>query len=502
MKKTALLIALVLLALTFPGSAALAELPPEKPTLKMLGFNAAFDPNADLNAREIEKTTGYQVEYFMLPAENANEKLNIELASGTNYDIIKLNSTQYFQLVGRGALMPLDDLLSKYGQDLLATVDETSWKACQYNGQTYALPMRKEYTQDIMHFIIYRKDILDELGLSRPQTLEDLYACLKTIKERKPDMIPLTGPIADKGSGSTEWVLSPTICSAFGIYTDWQDVNGELLPMLKNPGMKEQLTFMRKLYSEGLIDADWAINTSAVVQEKFASGKAVMAVCDRNIAMELTPVTKENNPAAVIDYVLPLIGPNGEQGGKSEERIIYYSCIPKTSKNAEHAMNFMNLKAKWDNFLYLTLGVEGVHFTRKENPNNPSGYDWLPIMPIFAEERTNSYWYLNTIDETNYPDMWLARVRKSPAMWEPFEKVAIASRDISKADPIGYMPPSAQMAKNNQVLVQMANDFYLKVLTGTQPVDSYEAFLSEWDAAGGAAVTEEVNAWYKEFYGK
>lgn len=82
----------------------------------------------------------------MLPAENAEEKLNVELASGSNYDVM-LTANQYYQLVGRGALMPLDDLLDQYGADLKATVSEESWKTCQYNGKTYALPMRKEYNK-------------------------------------------------------------------------------------------------------------------------------------------------------------------------------------------------------------------------------------------------------------------------------------------------------------------------------------------------------------------
>ncbi|NCB36719.1 MAG: extracellular solute-binding protein, partial [Clostridia bacterium] len=411
------------------------------PTLRMLGFNASFDPNEDINAKEVEKVTGYHVEYSMLPAENAEEKLNVELASGSNYDIIKLTANQYYQLVGRGALMPLDDLLDQYGADLKATVSEESWKTCQYNGKTYALPMRKEYNKDIMDFIIYRKDILDKLGLERPETIAQLYDVLVAVKAAYPDMIPLTGPKSELGSGDSNWVLSPTITSAFGIYNEWQDVDGALVPMIKQPRMKDMLTFMNKLYGEGLIDADWAINTGTIVQEKFSSGNAFAAVSDRNVVMTMTPATKANFPEAEVDYILPLVGENGEQGIRTSDKILYYSCIPATSKNAAHAINFMNAKAKWDNFLYLTLGTEGETFTREANADAPSGYTWLPMMPQFAELRTNSYWYLNTIDEKNYPDMWMARVRKSEAMWEPFQKVALEGVQASKPDPIGFMPP-------------------------------------------------------------
>lgn len=485
------------------GGQAPGELSGEKPALKVLGFNAAFDPNKDLNAAEIEKVTGYKVEYFMLPAENADEKLNIDLSSGSSYDIIKITSKQYYQLVGQGALLPLDDLLKQYGKDLLSTVSEKSWKTCVYNDQTYALPMRKEYNKDVGLFIACRKDILDDIGVKVPTTLKEFYDALTAIKAKKPDLIPLTGPLtANLGSGTSEWVLSPTISSAFGIYNDWQDSNGTLVPKLKNANMKSQLAFMNKLYSERLIDADWAINTSTIIQEKFSGGKAAMVVCDRNLAVSMTPATLENNPNAKIDYILPLIGENGEQGCNTEDKILYYSCVPKSSKNAAHAVNFMNEKAKWDNFLYLTLGKEGTHFTRKEKADAPSGYEWIPIMPIFSDERTNSYWYLNTIDEKNYPDMWMARVRKSDAMWEPFEKVSLESADIAKPDPIGYMPPSENLTRYGQTLGKMENDYYLKVITGAEPLDGYDKFTADWDEAGGSVVSEEINAWYKEFYQK
>ena len=270
--------------------------------------------------------------------------------------------------------------------------------------------------------------------------------------------------------------------------------------MIKNPGMKAQLAFMHKLYTEGLIDADWAINTGTIVQEKFSSGNAFSVVTDRNVAMVLTPATKANVTEAEVDYILPLKGKNGEYGTKTNDGVLYFSCIPATSKNAKDAVIFMNEKAKWDNFLYLTLGVEGETFTKEENPDAPSGYEWLPIMPLFAELRTNSYWYLNTIDETNYPDMWMARVRKSEAMWEPFQKVALEGVDASRPDPVGYMPPLEAVSKYNQSLWQMTSDYYLKVISGTESLDLYDEFVQEWNDAGGAEVEAAINEWYTEFY--
>ena len=67
----------------------------------------------------LKETTGYDVEYYALPAENADEKLVMEVAGGASYDIIQCSPDQFQTLMSQGALMPLNDLLDVYGQDIL-----------------------------------------------------------------------------------------------------------------------------------------------------------------------------------------------------------------------------------------------------------------------------------------------------------------------------------------------------------------------------------------------
>ena len=464
----------------------------EKPVLRILGYNASFDPNADPIAKEIEDTTGYHVEYFMLPAENADEKLNVELSSSSNYDIVMLLASQYHKLVGQGALLPLDDLIEQYGDNIKAAIQPETWKSCQLNGVTYALPYRKEYTKDVTDFIMVRKDLLDAINVPIPTTLQEFYDTLIAVKAAYPDMIPFTGPGSTEAMAGSSGTISPTINSAYGIYTNWQEVDGKLINVVEQPRLKEDLEFLRKLYSEGLMDPDWPINTGTTINEKFTSGKAVMMMCNRNTATILMPVVKENFPDAELGYILPLIGENGEQGAQSEDAIVVYSCIPKNSKNAVEAMKFMNLKQEPSNFTYLTLGVEGEDFYR-------DGDAFVPIMPAFSEHRSTAYWYLTSIDEYNYPRMWMARIRKNAYMWDAFEKVALACADISKPNPIGYMPPNEVVSKYQQTLSKMADDYFLKVIAGAESLDTFDDFVQRWKSSGGDAVTEEINKWYSSY---
>ena len=102
---------------------------PGNVTLKRLGYNVAWDPTTDIMVDVLKETTGYDVEYYALPAENADEKLVMEVAGGASYDIIQCSPDQFQTLMSQGALMPLNDLLDVYGQDILNGVSEDSWRA-------------------------------------------------------------------------------------------------------------------------------------------------------------------------------------------------------------------------------------------------------------------------------------------------------------------------------------------------------------------------------------
>ena len=110
MKKTlSLLLALCLILGAFCGAAS-AD-PEYKGELKYLMGYCATDPNEEPPAKKIEELTGYKVTYYMLPSEGADEKLNLELSSGAEYDVIRMNKNQFYTLAPKGALTDISSYL-------------------------------------------------------------------------------------------------------------------------------------------------------------------------------------------------------------------------------------------------------------------------------------------------------------------------------------------------------------------------------------------------------
>jgi len=244
-------------------------------------------------------------------------------------------------------------------------------------------------------------------------------------------MIPMTGP----GRVDQQIFLNifvPVLAGAYGIYNEWSEVNGELVHYMNMPSFKEYIAYMTELYKDGLIDEDWPINTLAGCNEKFTSGKAVMDPYHYNDASANFVALKGNFPDAELVYINSIQGPYGE-GVRIERKINYFICVPKSSPNAIHAIKFIDSFLQYENFEFLTLGKEGVHF-------NKNGTNFEPIMPIFNEERFWSYWYLMGIDEYKYPDMWLARIKKDENQYACFAAINENIDEVGHVDVAGFAP--------------------------------------------------------------
>jgi len=482
----------------------------EKPVLKYLGYNISWDPNTDPMAKIYEEVTGYKVEYFVLPAENADEKLLMDVSSGADYDVLQVSPSQFQTLLAQGALMPLTDLLQNYGKDILEGVSEASWKAMTgSDGQIYGIPYKYPHPQEVANFMVVRMDLLREAGINeipKNLTVDQFYDILKKLKNYYGDKyIIFTGPFrqASEAGAGVNWDIPQNITSAFGIYNDWMvDENGKVIYMTEHENFPKMIEFMQKLMNEGLLDRDWAVNNTTTVNEKFSAGKAIIACSNRTGTLVTTPVMMDPNGLGLdwddLAYIGALYGNDGTCTYMRTEAINQVTCILKNAKNAAHVVNWINTKQQ--NQLYLNIGVEGVHFTYDENG------EINPINPIFNEERGNSFWYLNSTDEAAFAKQWPARVRKSQAMWEPFDAVTNYANkhtpEIFVPNTFAFMPSLENYAKYNQSLFKSTSDFVLQLMAGTKKLSDMPTFMKDWQNNGGDKVRAEMQAWYDEFYGK
>ncbi|MEG0485371.1 MAG: extracellular solute-binding protein [Oscillospiraceae bacterium] len=462
-------------------SQSASQIEKEKPVLNYIGCNIAWDPTAEPTCGLLESITGYKMEYSILPADNPAEKLNMDLASGTEYDIARLDPTWFEKLAAQNALLPLNDLIDEYGPNIKKQCLPELFDMTTRDGKIYGLPSPAPGA-GVYWGIAMRQDILDELKLEAPNNIDDFYKVLKTVKEKK-NIIPLT----------TAQPFLTGIASAFNLSTYFKDIDGKLVAQPEQAGMKEYLKFMSKLYKDGLLDTDLPINKAENVREKFTSGQAfslLMTYGSETPPAIIMPAIKQNLPNASLKFILPLENEKGERELPLNKGLENITVIPVTSKHPEDAIKWLNATLEEKNFDLLAIGEEGVHYTK-----NGDSYD--PILPKFFEDKGNSWWLVPTTNAHKFPTYWEElRIKKNMDVHNVYAQLTTA-KEYGKVDPTSLMPFNDVTANLKQKLTQMESDYYKRVISGAESIDNFDDFLAKWREAGGAEMTKACNEWYQ-----
>ncbi|MEI6875561.1 MAG: extracellular solute-binding protein, partial [Spirochaetota bacterium] len=115
--------------------------------------------------------------------------LRLMLASGDIPEALKPYNVQLTkELIDEGVAIPLDDLLEKYGKDILASLSKDEWDAIRSqskDGKIYYVP--EINSDDRFPVSLIRKDWLDKAGLPVPKTRDQFVAALRAFKTKDVD---------------------------------------------------------------------------------------------------------------------------------------------------------------------------------------------------------------------------------------------------------------------------------------------------------------------------
>ncbi|MFT8844362.1 MAG: extracellular solute-binding protein [Schleiferilactobacillus harbinensis] len=212
------------------------------------------------------KKTNIKFKYTTPPSSDFATKLNLAFASQDLPDIIygagsaltPANEVSYGE---HGQLLPLEKLIPKYAPNLdkLMKKDPSIRQSITTpDGHIYALPLISRGATSSWYIgpLWYNGAWLKKLGVKTlPKTADEFYDLLKRFKNEDPngngkaDEIPLSDV---KLTSSRYWLMS-----IFGLLSNTVQNNGDKVvytPTTKN--YKEYLTFMHKLFAEGLLDKD------------------------------------------------------------------------------------------------------------------------------------------------------------------------------------------------------------------------------------------------------
>lgn len=221
--------------------------------------------NNNLLTQEIEKKLNIDIQFQAVPLAGADKKQSLLLASGDYPDAFiggNFSGIQQLKYGKSGVFIPLNHLIQKYAPHIQQAFKKEPWlkKAITMpDGNIYGLPgITGCYHCTYPIKMWMNKTWLKKLNLKMPTTTKQFEKVLKAFKNGDPngdgkkDEIPLSGQPSNQQQNPINFLMN-----AF-IYTDpstyLQVKNGKISFVADTPQWKQGLTYIRKLYSEGLID--------------------------------------------------------------------------------------------------------------------------------------------------------------------------------------------------------------------------------------------------------
>ncbi|ABG33407.1 ABC transporter substrate-binding protein [Roseobacter denitrificans] len=207
------------------------------------------------------------------------------------YQIGGVSNGTITPLLNSGTIRPLDDLVEKYGQNLSPN------QLIRVNGQIMAIAMMVN-TQHLM----YRADILADLGIETPTSWDEVYAAAEKIKAAGVVDYPLGATMKSGWNLAQEFVnMYPGFGGVFFNDDNSAAVNSEA-------GMKALATMKRALE---YTDPEVLVSDSTYVQQQFQQGKIAMA----NLWASRAGAMNDEAESQVVGKVAMAAAPVAMQGG-------------------------------------------------------------------------------------------------------------------------------------------------------------------------------------------
>jgi putative aldouronate transport system substrate-binding protein len=329
------------------------------------------DPNAanDVIYNDLAAKFNITIKPIQVTWNDWMEKFRIWAASNQLPDVFATDASagEYKTWATQGVIRALPNDLSKY-PNIQQVMSLPSVKPWAIDGKLYKFP-RMTYLSDADWVndrnIIYRKDWAKAAGWDRqPESFEEFVQMSKAVLAQHPEAVGF-------GQHHNEYLLIATLDSfPWGSHkNNWQkDTDGLWKPAWACEGFADSVAHLRRLYTEGILDRDFALLKDEESVAKFMSGKA-FAVFSGGMYWTYEEAFKSANPGVTAEQAIGLINmwPNPKDGKR-----YYFSETPYWSET----MFKGNVSdAKMDRILSVldymysdefqkkkSLGIEGVDY--------------------------------------------------------------------------------------------------------------------------------------------
>lgn len=280
MRKLLVLCLAAVMLLSLANVAAESEYPDELTIFCNLSEHVSKVGAQSLNDtfmfQEMERITGTKVTWIH-PAvgSDVDAQINLMVASSDLPDLIVRSNWKTFGgsptiWAEDGVIHDLTDLIPAYMPNYWSYLSEQEYaiRDLSVDGKMY-------FISEIQHGMpfsgpVYRADWLEKLGLEYPETLDELYDVLVAFRDMDPNGNGQKDEWAMSGLDLKNSNFSPAyLAHAFGITLNFMQIDGVVTHGALQPEFTDAMAYINKLYTEGLLDPDYATQDRNALDGKF-----------------------------------------------------------------------------------------------------------------------------------------------------------------------------------------------------------------------------------------
>jgi putative aldouronate transport system substrate-binding protein len=305
----------------------------------------------------IRKQSGIEVSIVPVPRNQAQDTLNVLIASAQAPDLIwEYDRTYIGKLVTQGVLQPIGDYIDKYSTSYKKYLEANPelLPHLTFDGEMYAVASKRSINTIANHAMWIRQDWLDELNLKAPTTIDELISVAEAFKEHYPDSTPIVG--ANAGD---------IYAALYGaINSQWYLEDGKMTYGATLDRFSDVIALQKNLYDKGLIDKEyftdsnnqranqlWTTGKSGILLAQWGGGSMDIMMKD------LISNVPDSNPVPLEAVATPY----GKYGTYQESEPFIYVAFNKDMKNPKAAVEYLDWMVDSGWFTLLN-GEEGVHY--------------------------------------------------------------------------------------------------------------------------------------------
>lgn len=434
--------------------------------------------------KALQEATGVTLEVQEYADKTA---MNLMFASGELPDIVQFDWAGYSggisQAIKDGIVLPLTDYL-EYCPDLMNVLNSDSryiLASTSMDGDIMGAPfvIGDNYMLTTCGLMI-RQDYLDKVGMEVPQTADQLYDVLVAFKEKLGLEFPMS--IYNNYFGK-HGLGAGILTSPFGLpKCDLYVEDGKIHYGYYEEAYKDVLTWINKLYNEGLFDPNYATMSVSVQRANFMNGVSGVTMGAPGGDMGTFLTTMADDPTFAVTGFGPIVAKDGDipmSTHYANPVTTKFAVITPACDDIETAVKFLNYGYTEEGHMLYAFGTEGTSYNMVNDyptytellTTNPDGWTMQQAMAAYARAgQTGPY-----VSDKRYMEQYSSA---------PEQVAAMSIWSVSTAADY-YLPPYTILEEYTSEYTVISADIStyidemrMNFINGKESLDNFDIYLS------------------------